>query len=703
MKIKKAVVKNFRMLKDLEVDFQKGLSLIVGKNNSGKTSFLIILEKFLSDEHSKPSPFTFDDLNIDSQNKLVEMVVDQKKCLSSKEYQEIFLSLKIIMKYNLSDNIGNASKILLDLDTTNQYLEIEFKNQLEYQKYRELFQDFKKYNKNDDREEKNEREIFYTFLRKYFKNYFFTKIFALEYGNEKNWKEIDNKIVRSIISLQTISAKRDVKNEEGRGQSLSSLAEKYYDATFSENTMPSSLQKGLESADRELDKVYKETFEPMIQDVRAMSYNSAETEISVLSTLSEKNILQENTTVKYKLEDSYLPEDYNGLGYLNLIEMIFDIGIKLDKLAKKNNPDEDPTPINLLFIEEPEAHTHPQMQYVFINNIKEILEKRCKLCENLSLQTIISTHSSHIVSQCDFEDIRYFYCESETSVKARNLNQLQKSKNYTDNMSTNANSTKEEKQKRNYRFLKQYITLNRSELFFADKAILIEGDTERILLPTMMEKVDSMMKKIDSKNQDSIYTPLRSQNISIVEVGAYSHIFADFLGFIGIKTLIITDLDCANNNRRSCAYNDGAKITTNASIETFLKTNKLDEILEKSELKVFSYDSEKREWKSVKKDNGKLLLTFQKEENGYQPRTFEDAFFCLNFDFICNNKEVFKGLKNKEKIDENRSKNYYSLAENCIDKKTSFALDLLLCETDDEKNQWKVPRYIEEGLKWLAK
>ena len=148
------------------------------------------------------------------------------------------------------------------------------------------------------------------------------------------------------------------------------------------------------------------------------------------------------------------------------------------------------------------------MQYVFINNIKEILEKRCKLCENLSLQTIISTHSSHIVSQCDFEDIRYFYCESETSVKARNLNQLQKSKNYTDNKSTNANSTKEEKQKRNYRFLKQYITLNRSELFFADKAILIEGDTERILLPTMMEKVDSKMKKIDSKNQDSIYTPL---------------------------------------------------------------------------------------------------------------------------------------------------------------------------------------------------
>ncbi|MDE7204694.1 MAG: ATP-binding protein [Lachnospiraceae bacterium] len=37
-------------------------------------------------------------------------------------------------------------------------------------------------------------------------------------------------------------------------------------------------------------------------------------------------------------------------------------------MAKKNNDEETPPPLNLLFIEEPEAHTHPQMQYIFINN-----------------------------------------------------------------------------------------------------------------------------------------------------------------------------------------------------------------------------------------------------------------------------------------------------------------------------------------------
>lgn len=88
-------------------------------------------------------------------------------------------------------------------------------------------------------------------------------------------------------------------------------------------------------------------------------------------------------------------------------------------------------------------------------------------------------------------------------------------------------------EEQNYRFLKKYLTLNRAELFFADKAIFIEGDTERILLPAMMKKVDI------EKPED----PLLSQNISIIEVGAHSHIFERFIEFIGIKGIIITDID----------------------------------------------------------------------------------------------------------------------------------------------------------------
>ncbi len=346
------------------------------------------------------------------------------------------------------------------------------------------------------------------------------------------------------------------------------------------------MQQQLSETDKSLSGIYQELFAPIIKEIAEMSYNPKEAELAILSILSEKRIFQDNTTVKYKHEDALLPEDYNGLGYLNLFAIIFTIRIKLNQLAKKDKPDENPTPLNLLFIEEPEAHTHPQMQYIFIKNIKKILEEhRVELGQDFSLQTIISTHSSHIVSQCDFQDIKYFYRESSVSVKSRSLKNL-----YSKMVNAPDDPTKNE-QERAYRFVKQYVTLNRAELFFADKAVLIEGDTERMLFSAMMKKADDekaikiaeVENKEKSKELEAQRTePLLSQNISVVEVGAYSHIFATFLGFLGIKTLIVTDLDCAkpsaNGKLKKCKYTDGTS-TSNASIKFFTQKNNLDDVI----------------------------------------------------------------------------------------------------------------------------
>ena len=151
----------------------------------------------------------------------------------------------------------------------------------------------------------------------------------------------------------------------------------------------------------------------------------------------------------------------------------------------------------MFFIEEPEAHTHPQMQYVFIKNIKSLLldESQGKADGvKIRLQTIISTHSSHITAESDFDDVKYFYRKNENEVIAKNLSALK---------------FEYEKDSKQFQFLQQYLTLNRAELFFADKAILVEGDTERILLP-------AMMKKLDYEHKVAGEIELLSQNISIV-------------------------------------------------------------------------------------------------------------------------------------------------------------------------------------------
>ena len=675
MKIERVNIRNFRMLKDLDVDLEDVLSLVIGKNNSGKTSFLAILEKFLC--ASKPE-FTLDDFNIDVQ---AQICACEGSSFTPESYEEIGLSLKIYISYSDTDDIGEASELLLDLDSSKQMLVVLFEYVLEYEKYIKLLADCAEYRSKIGRE-------FSYFIDKNINKYFKVRISALEYENESNSKIISDEIIKSVISIQTIGARRDVSNDQGRSTSLSSLAYKYYNANVASDLDFPELHKQLLETDDNLSKEYKTLFLPVIDEIKEMAYNPREAEISVISSLSEKKIFQDNTTVKYKHDATLLPEDYNGLGYLNLFAIIFNIRIKLDQLAKKKNKDEKPAPINLLFIEEPEAHTHPQMQYVFITNIKKLLERHSVGDDKpFSLQTVISTHSSHIVSQCDFNDIKYFYRESSTSIKSRSLKTLYSK------MVTATEGSEKINQELLFKFVKQYVTLNRAELFFADKAILIEGDTERMLL-------SAMMKKQDIKNgSEKDYVPLLSQNISVIEVGAYAQVFSIFLGFLGIKTLIITDLDCAKGNGHpaKCRYLESTT-TTNSSIKYFVKKNRPQELTKLGPDKI-TFKFVDPLW--VSDSSGILRIAFQKEENGYQARSFEDAFLSVNLQYILENKDAFSSLKNREKIIPTAT-DYYDLAENCIDSKTSFALDILLYAGDDN-TKWDTPLYIKEGLEWLAK
>ena len=302
-----------------------------------------------------------------------------------------------------------------------------------------------------------------------------------------------------------------------------------------------------------------------------------------------------------------------------------------------------------------------------------------------SIQTLITTHSSHIVSDCNFDDLIYF--------KRDNGEVISKA----------FNSLKEEygDDKLGYKFVKQYLTLNSSELFFADKVICIEGDTERILLPTMMQKVD-MANPI---NQDSSTMPLLSQNISIIETGAYSQVFRKLFEFLGIKVLIITDIDStkeeeiADKNGRvrtvnkSCAPKEGTHSSNNSILDFFGKDSL------KSDTKTqFELVTEKQKYE---KCIGNFRIAYQIPEDGkdYQPASFEDAFISLNKQFIIDHKTgliEYKALKN---FDDREIEDFYKFARDKVNKKSAFASSLLYFE--DEENTWKVPNYISEGLLWL--
>jgi len=127
--------------------------------------------------------------------------------------------------------------------------------------------------------------------------------------------------------------------------------------------------------------------------------------------------------------------------------------------------------LHLLFIEEPEAHLHAQLQQVFIRRVLSLVAEEAPSA--FRSQLVVTTHSPHIL----------YERASPHPVLPPPLGCGR----------TNDNSpepfkfpTGEHPKDRD--FLQRYLKLTHCDLFFADAALLVEGNVERLLLPLMIEK-----------------------------------------------------------------------------------------------------------------------------------------------------------------------------------------------------------------------
>ena len=147
--------------------------------------------------------------------------------------------------------------------------------------------------------------------------------------------------------------------------------------------------------------------------------------LTVTTSIKPIDGLNHSSAVQYevptylaaKAKGHRLPEDSNGLGYQNLVSMVFALMSFRDKRMRVGKAGGSTTtegalipPLHLVLIEEPEAHLHAQVQQVFIRQAYEVLRKHDKLKESTDLRTqlVVSTHSSHLAHEADFASLRYF-------------------------------------------------------------------------------------------------------------------------------------------------------------------------------------------------------------------------------------------------------------------------------------------------------
>ena len=620
----------------------------------------MLFDKFYRNESFK---FNFYDFSMSLRDKIFK--IDESTAI-----EELSIQMILEIKYDGEDSLENISDFILDLDPTVNIVKILFECSIDKDK---LIKDLSLSTTNKEKFiEKN--------LNNYLINnniYVFENETDLELVNRGNLVKKDISSIRNLINFQVIHAKRNVSSSETTGngkRALSEMTTQYFNKEHKESSVDFfDINDAISTMDATLDEKYKTHFEPFLENAKKFLDIK---DLRVVSDLESKQLFTNHSKIVYGDGSNNLPEHLNGLGYVNVLYLLLQIEIK-----KKYFLDEKKD-INLLFIEEPEAHTHPQMQYVFSQKIQEIIRK---INNEVNLQTFISTHSSHIVSQCNFSDLRYFKFK-DGNINIKNF--------YTDL------EIKYKGKEDYFKFLKQYLTLYSSELFFAEKIIFIEGTTEKMLLPYFINQYDELVVPPQNK--------ISSQNISIIEVGANSKAFKHFLEFLEIKTLIITDIDTtklitkpskktkkAKSNYEACAVSEGEN-TSNYSIREFLNRPEIGS-------PEFENWFEKLKSNTLQDDTHHIKIAYQIEELGYHARSFEDSFIKLNLKEIVHYKNRgIHGIQNKSFLIDSMT-DIYSSTQRILKSngKSDFASSLLYLALID-KIEWKTPLYIKEGLQWIA-
>jgi putative ATP-dependent endonuclease of OLD family len=189
-----------------------------------------------------------------------------------------------------------------------------------------------------------------------------------------------------------------------------------------------------------------------------------------------------------------LGKNPSGLGAANLLFMATELLL----LQSEEN-----VGLKLALIEELEAHLHPQAQLRLIHYLKE---------KSTTGQYILTTHSTTMGSSIPLESL--ILCKEGKAFPM------------------GSNHTKLEK--KNYDFLYRFLDATKANLFFARGVLLVEGDAENLLIPTIAKIIDR---------------PLHRYGVSIVNVGsiAFSHFVEIFRRqdeqLMGIKVALITDMD----------------------------------------------------------------------------------------------------------------------------------------------------------------
>lgn len=714
MKITSFVLENYRRLADVTLVLDDKTTVLVGANNSGKTSCIGALYTFLK------SPDNLKVRDISKQNwkkiqKLGEQV--EQKFPDSEKMQELsddLVRLLPSLDIYITAEVSEAYKvrdILPDLEWRGGALSVRITYEAaDFSKLCREFADARGVVSGHKSEVNLWPRDLCDFLEKgrNFSKFIKQKHHILSKGVEPTANEVlqplKSEALNKLIRVDVISEQRGLGSEDNTDQKgpysekqrLNKLLREYYESILNPEDFPEVDDLKVLGQQQKLEKDFTDRlntqFKAPFGELESMGYPGigGNPTVEICAKISGTDALQKSSSVRYRFdqkEEEFLPESYLGLGYQNLIYLTFrllefrDKWMRVGKSASSDETvKEQIEPIHLVLLEEPEVNLHAQVQRVFVSkaydtlrNHPDLRDKKAKEDKSeYQTQLVISTHSSHIINDIDFRDLRYF---------RRNDANASISMDHTSiaNMSELFATPKEELQ-----FVRKHLKLTHCDIFFADGVIFVEGQAESLLVPEFISKS---------------FPKLSNRYISMLEVnGSHTHKYRDLVEKLGVATLVLTDLDSVDNTGKSCfpQKNSDQKTNNDTLKKWHPKKEALDDLVALPQKK-----------HATESEGAPLYIAYQKPTqisgDDVLSRTFEDALILANFEdgFFQRIKKLKVAKTDFESGTKSLSESLYNYVQGL--KKGDFAFNCLFHLANEEANSFNPPEYMRDGLKWLEK
>ncbi len=720
MHITSLKIRNFRRLRNVTIELAGDISIFVGANNSGKTSACQALQLFMAASRER---FSVHDFNAECWAIIDAFGERQAGAVLPTISLDIWFAVEEQDLHRVIDLLpsltwqGSSVGIRVEFGVSNEIALLQ-----NFHEAREQARDSMRLGKNGPSAYHPWPRTLREYLDENLRREFELRYYVLDH-TQFNHVSLEERngyfpqrltsdkgrsgrdILSSLVRVDFLYAQRHLSDstDSSRAEDLSHCLSRFYDRNLEKRGKDYDALRALAESEAMLNEHLQRVFEPTLSRLAALGYPGlSDPQLLIRSTLNPVTIMNSHNgaRVHYALGEPQdgvdlptLPDRYNGLGFKNLIYMVVEL---LDLHAQWMDIEESRPLLHLIFIEEPEAHMHAQLQQVFISKVIDILSIKEEDSPYYKSQLIVTTHSPHILYERGFRPIRYFRRVRSHTGQASDV--LNLSVFYKSSLTPD--------------FLERYLKLTHCDLFFADAAVLVEGNVERLLLPQMVEAVAPSLQ--------SVY-------LSILEIGgAFGHRFRPLIEFLGITTLIITDIDSVTGpgpeavvETNQSEQNDGNIVDEKAKSGVVCMVHKTGAVSSNQTLvqwlprmsaiaDLLKASPEECTQARSRESDALIRVAYQTQINvtwkdvavTMTGRTFEEAFALENLAY-CQQKtctELNLHIREGETLTlEVLAERLHNRIKGSGFKKTDFALALLA----QGPATWQVPSYIAKGLRWL--